>query len=361
MRIYIRFNLIFLMVFVLAFAGLGATSAPAAQDIAKNEVRIFMQPDFNGPYQAWNLDSGLRQRLIQSVGSNWEGKIISLQMGTDVGVMLFQNKYFRFMGSAYINFSSSVANIKLSVPGAENKFASLILYPKNEGNPVGLLAGNSATSDFRFFPLPENINENIHTLADIRHLVSPVDYLLFFPGKSINSGVVATLYSDIRWQGQSLKLPLKAGETRYDLGDLNFASKSKSLKIEQVIKTAQMQQAQGSVLQQRIPAGAIKSNSNPGTSTITGDAKGRYAERAILYSVSLYGPNDFSIRRAVAKFNSGGRFVFSALPEGRYRIVISPDPGKADVGTELKPPPQSGSIIDCKRGETQYIDIVFKQ
>lgn len=361
MKSKVRCYLIVFTVWSLVLAVLGVSSSMAGQEIANNEVRVFMQPDFAGPFLAWKLDKGMRQRLIQSISDAWVGKIASLKMGPDVGVMLFQNKYFRFKGSAYINFNASIADLKATIPGAEHKFVSLIIYPKNEGNPIGLLAGNSANSDFRFFPLPEQNNENINTLADIRHLVSPIDFLLFFPGKGVNSGLTATLYSDIRCQGQSLKLPLNAGETRYNLGDLNFASLAKSLKLERVIKTAQLQQVQGSVKQQRNPVAAMQPNVAQGTSVITGAAKGSSASRAVLYSVTLYGPNDLAVTRAVTKFDNAGRFVFSGLPEGRYRIVISPDPGKADIGIELKPPPQSGSLIDCTRGETQHLDIFFEQ
>jgi hypothetical protein len=82
-------------------------------------------------------------------------------------------------------------------------------------------------------------------------------------------------------------------------------------------------------------------------------------ERASLYSVILYGPNDFSIKTGVTRFDSKGRFRFSSLPEGHYKVVISPDPGKADISFVPEPPKQSGSIIECKRGETKHIDIVF--
>jgi hypothetical protein len=353
------------VVCILAYSGQGTAIDSGEEEIAPNEVKVYLQSDFNGPFLSWKLDPNMRQRLIQNVGDAWGGKITSIQMGSDVGVMLFQNKYFRFTGSAYVNFNSPVKNISVRVPGSNNSYCSLIIYPKKFGSPLGLLAGNSAASDFRFFPLPENIDEATYNVADIRHLMSPVDFVLLFPGEGPNSGMAATLFSDINLKGHSITLPLQSGETRYNLSDLNFAGKAESLRIMQTQKTASLQKVQGTISQKAIrksiPSSAIKNQSNEGTCSISGAAKGPFAERAILYSLTLYGPNDLSNKRSVARFEKSGNFIFSSLPEGRFRIVVSPDPGKADIGIELKAPKQSEWIVDCKKGEAKHITIVFDE
>ncbi|MGD9347498.1 MAG: hypothetical protein PVH84_16655 [Candidatus Aminicenantes bacterium] len=363
MRIKDRELLLVLIVLTLVSSGFGTKLVAGEETIANNEVRVFLQSDFKGPFLSWKLEPGMRQRFIHNVGDAWKARIVSIQMGTDVAIMLFQKENFRFAGSAYTNLSASVNNISFSLPGAENKYSSLIIYPKTQGNPLGILAGNSETSDFRFFPLPENKDENRQDLADIRHLMSPIDFILLFPGKGPDSAVSATLYSEIRLSGHSIKLPLKARKTRYNLIDLNFAGRAKSLRIEQTTRSAQLQNAQDTasqkIIRKTVPSSAIKVQSVAGTCAISGTAKGMHTERASLYSVVLYGPNDFTIKTGVARFDSKGRFLFSSLPEGRYKIVISPDPGKADMGSVPKPPKQSGSIIECKSGETKHIDIFF--
>jgi len=334
---------------------------PGDSEIASNEIRLYLQANFQGPFLSYEIEPGMRQRLVSSISEAWVGGIESVQIGPEVAVMLFQKKHFRFSGSNYVSFTSSVADISKSIPSAANKYMSLIVYPMIVGNPVGVLAGNAASNDFRFFPLPEKMAETTYSYADIRHLVSPIDFVLFFFGKTPGSRMVATFFSKISWSGQSLRLPSQEGKERYNLADFNFAGRAQSLKIEQVVKSVQMEKAQQDILQKParkdIPVSAVQAAK--GSSSITGVAVGPNAERAVLYSVTLYGPDDLKKRREVTKFSQQGRFTFSGLPEGRYRIVVSPDPGKADIGYELKPPKPSDITIVCQRSEDKNIEFSF--
>jgi hypothetical protein len=214
-----------------AWSATESSTRKSPQEIQANEVRIYMQPDFAGPYKSWPHEPGIRQRLVQELSDPWEGRIASIQLGSDMGVMLFQNKYFMFSGSGYVSFASSVPDIKKAVPGAANYYASLIIYPLRSANPLGILAGNSSLSEFRFFPLPEMASEKDSDLADIRNLTGPIDFIMFFLGSGPDEQFSLTLYADTMFRGDSLELPEAGKANHYQLSDYNFAKKPKSLKM----------------------------------------------------------------------------------------------------------------------------------
>jgi hypothetical protein len=215
-----------------AWSATESSTGKSPQEIQANEVRIYMQPDFAGPYQSWHHEPGIRQRLVQEVGDPWEGRIASIQLGSDMGVMLFQQKSFMFSGSGYVNFASSVPDIKKSVPGAANVYASLIIYPLASANPLGVLAGNSNLNEFRFFPLPEKASEKDSDIADIRNLIVPIDFIMFFLGSGPDEQFGLTLYADTMFRGDSLELPIPGKPNHYQLSEYNFAKKPKSLKMQ---------------------------------------------------------------------------------------------------------------------------------
>jgi hypothetical protein len=334
---------------------------PGEGEIVPNEIRLYLQPNFQGPFLSYKIESGMRQRLVSSISEAWAGRIKSVQIGSEVAVTLFQNKHFRFYGSGYVSITSSVADIAKSVSGAANRFMSLIVYPIRVGNPLGILAGSSVRSDFRFFPLPENMDGKASSYADIRHLVAPINFVLFFFGKTPGSQVAATFFSEISCSGQSLKLPTQEGRESYNLADFGFARRTKSLMIEQVEKSINIKETQQDIPQKfvpkDIPLRAVRMAK--GTCSIFGVAGGPNAKRAVLFSVTLYGPDDLRTRREVKKFSSNGRFTFSGLPEGRYRIVVAPDPGKADIGYELKSPKPAEITIVCQKGKEININFRF--
>lgn len=330
-------------------------------EIVPYEIRLYLQPNFQGPFLSYKIESGMRQRLVSSISESWAGRIKSVQIGPEVAITLFQKKHFRFSGSGYISLTSSVAYVTKSVLGDADKFMSLIVYPIRVGNPLGILAGSSVRGDFRFFPLPENMAGKASNYADIRHLVGPINFVLFFFGKTPGSQVAATFFSETSWSGQSLKLPTQEGGESYNLADFGFARRTRSLMIEQVVESVDIKETQHEIskkfVRKDIPSRAVRMAK--GTCSISGVAGGPNANRAVLFSVTLYGPNDLRTRREVKKFSPDGRFRFSGLPEGRYRIVVAPDPGKADIGFKLRPPNPPDVTIVCQKGEEKTIDFRF--
>jgi hypothetical protein len=334
---------------------------PGGGAIVPNEIRLYLLPNFQGPFLSYKIEPGMRQRLIPSISEGWVGRVKSIQIGPEVAVTIFQNKHYRFYGSGYVSITSSVADTTKSLSGAANRFMSLIVYPIRVGNPLGILAGSSVRSDFRFFPLPENMDGKASSYADIRHLVAPINFVLFFFGKTPGSQVAATFFSEISWSGQSLKLPNQEGKESYNLADFGFARRTKSLMIEQVVESVNIKETQHEISKKFVrkdtPSRAVRMAK--GMCSVSGNAIGPNAKRAVLFSVTLYGPDDLRTRREVKKFSPNGRFTFSGLPEGRYRIVVAPDPGKADIGFKLRPPNPSNITIVCRKGKDLKIDFRF--
>jgi hypothetical protein len=214
-----------------AFLGL-ADGTATFQEVAPNEVRVYMHPGFAGQSKSWILEPGKRQILVQEIGQPWEGKIASIQMGKEVGVMLFQNKFFRFTGSGYVYTRSSVPDINKYAPNAANVYASMIIYHSESGFPLGILLGSSNQNKFRFLPLPELESERHCEIADLKNLLAPIDFILFFPSDKPDERVDITLFSDIMYKGDSLQLPIAGKDRAYHLSDYNFAEKVASLKMQ---------------------------------------------------------------------------------------------------------------------------------
>lgn len=336
--------------------------APGAAQVAPNEVKLYIMPNFQGPPRSYTLQQGNRHLFEMELPAAWAGKIASIEIGSDVEVMLFQKKYFKFNGSNYVSLASSAADISKRIPGAENKYTSFIIYWKQMKSPLGILAGNSSKSDFRFFALPESAQENYYSWADIRHLMEPIDFILFFSGNQPIGSVSITLWDNISYKGEFLNLPSDSKTDRYYLKDHNFAGRAKSVKIRYSPKVIQMKPINEGVIEHievKIPAGTVRKSVGIGRRSISGKAYGPKAHLAPLYVVELYGPNDFKILREKKRFAQDGSYKFTGLPDGEYKIYARPDPGKADIPYELKLPNPIYFITDCNGRNAENLNFAI--
>ena len=98
-----------------------------------------------------------------------------------------------------------------------------------------------------------------------------------------------------------------------------------------------------------------KPDPNPakGTCTISGTATGPRADVSTIFSAILYGPNTLTRHRATARF-TGGRFQFTDLPDGQYRLVIDT---RADTPVRVTPNPQT---VTCAGGAVPDLRIEFR-
>jgi hypothetical protein len=92
----------------------------------------------------------------------------------------------------------------------------------------------------------------------------------------------------------------------------------------------------------------------PATCSISGRAYGSGVDKAPVFHVSLYGPDDPQAHRATRPFDASGRYTFTGLPPGRYRLIVDT---RAD--TWVGPHPASRDV-DCRGGAETGIDFELK-
>jgi hypothetical protein len=353
--------------FLLVIVILIVTIASSPLDLAAvdpYEVKFILNPNFPDTSRSWKLKAGMRQLLVQDIFPPWD-KITSIEIGSKVGIMLFQKKYFKFEGSNYVNFVISISDINKSIPGRENRYKSMIVYPREYGNALGVLAGSSTQNDFRFFWLPQEANKLSWGYADVKHLMKPMDFILVFPAQGKNN-VSVTLYTRIIYKGNSLSLPIQGKGNRYHLKDYGFAGKIQSLQVKQtlLLKTLPTLKikpsAERKITPKEISPEVLKKLAEKANVSISGKATGSKAFLATFYSIALYGPNNFNSFREKKRFDKRGNYTFTGLPKGQYQIKVYADPGKADLPYTLKPPVPSYRVVNCTTGNAVNQDFKFE-
>lgn len=88
--------------------------------------------------------------------------------------------------------------------------------------------------------------------------------------------------------------------------------------------------------------------------SISGRARGPGANQARVFRVSLFGPNDLHAHRETRPFDSSGRYAFTGLPPGRYRLTVDT---KADTFVGPHPPRRD---VDCHGGAEEGIDFELR-
>ncbi len=336
------------------------TFSGAAPGLPAGEVRVYLFPDFSGPHQVFELEPGKSSLAVADIGSPWAGGIASIDVGGDVGVMLFEKINYRFRGSGYVNFVASVPDLSKAVPGAPNGYSSLIVYRRGLGNPMGLLAGNSGASEFRFFPL---FQHHGCSYEDVRHLMPPpIDFVLLYSAQGHGEKLSARLFDGLSCQGKSVLLTGKIGLDHHRLADHGFTGPVVSMNLETTLPVAQMQdrllladpsQAAGAPPKPAMPAGK-------GNCSISGRATGTNASRAPLYRITLKGPNDPKRQHGSVHFDASGSFRFSALADGSYRLEVAADPGKASPPYPLPPPLPQAMTVHCSGAALSAIAFRFE-
>ncbi len=334
---------------VSLIVGIAPATSHADTDLGAGEVRVYLQPEFSGPHKSWALSGDERHLAVADLGSPWAGNVVSIELGPEAAVMLFEQVNFRFRGSAYVKFAASVGDLSVSVSGAANRYSSLVVFRRALGNPLGLLAGNSGGSEFRFFPLFRHAG---CSYADVRHLMPPpIDFVLLYSAQGAGEKVSATLFDGLGCQGKSLGLKAKAPLDSYRLADLGFPGPVVSMNLETSLPVAKLKDSASATLGDLARAGSP--TTAPGTSavktacSIAGRATGANASRAPWYRLTLYGPDDLGRRHGSSRFDAAAGFRFNDLADGRYRIEVTADPGKADLPYPLLPPSPAATTVRC--------------
>ena len=98
----------------------------------------------------------------------------------------------------------------------------------------------------------------------------------------------------------------------------------------------------------------VEGGPQPATCSISGRAYGSGVDKAPVFHVSLYGPDNLQAHRGTRPFDASGRYTFTGLPPGRYRLIVDT---KADVW--VGPHPASRDV-DCRGGAETGIDFELK-
>jgi len=98
----------------------------------------------------------------------------------------------------------------------------------------------------------------------------------------------------------------------------------------------------------------VQEGTQPVVCSISGRAYGPGAQQARVFGVSLYGPNDPNAHRETRPFDSSGRYAFTELPPGRYRLTVDT---KAEVSVGPHPPLRD---VDCRGGEEKGMDFELR-
>jgi len=97
-----------------------------------------------------------------------------------------------------------------------------------------------------------------------------------------------------------------------------------------------------------------QATSQAATCSISGMVRGPGVELASVFRVSLYGPDDLRTVKETRPFDASGRYTFTGLAPGRYRVGVDT---KADVMVGPHPPYRS---VDCHGGAVTGIDFELK-
>jgi hypothetical protein len=104
----------------------------------------------------------------------------------------------------------------------------------------------------------------------------------------------------------------------------------------------------------RVQVAKIASHALAGTCSISGKVYGPGMHAVKLFSVSLYGPNDFKQFKGTKKFDASGGYAFTGLSTGTYRVVVGV---KGDIAIGPHPPYR---IVECKGGAINNVNFELK-
>lgn len=104
----------------------------------------------------------------------------------------------------------------------------------------------------------------------------------------------------------------------------------------------------------RVHIPKIASHVLAGTGSISGKVYGPGMYAVKLFSVSLYGPNDFKTFRETKKFDASGSYTFTNLPNGKYRVIVGV---RGDIAIGPHPPYR---IIECKGSAVENVNFELK-
>ncbi len=224
--------------------------------VEPNEVIAYEHYNFVGANRSWKLEPDMRQRNVESLGADFNDIVSSVQVGSDVEAVFFED--VNFGGHNYGFYKGNLNDVGIG----NDCFTSLIIVPKgqhilgaslNKYGPNTLLGGG-LHADMQFFPIPQYKKDTKVDYAFVNEVMN--DEATFV---EIFGDVEVTLYEHAQYQGGSLTLPgADKSIKQFHLSQYGFDNRTSSV----VVKVA------GSPLPPPATPAA------PGTPNIVGNWKG---------------------------------------------------------------------------------------
>ena len=199
------------------------------------EVIVYEHANFVGEYIRFKLEPGMRQRLIPDL-KEMNDRISSIQVGSKVGVMVFDDADFR--GGQNILYDSQKV-----LHSMNDVISSLIVFPKEWTSALGVMLIDMRwkSDSFHFFPLPEALSQTEARYATLGGMNDDANRVTLFPHDPKSSAygkVQMTLYEHPDFKGRWITLPGADGSMpdygSFDLGPYQFGDIASSLIVRWV-------------------------------------------------------------------------------------------------------------------------------
>ncbi len=179
---------------------------PAAPVLAvePNEVIAYEHDNFVGEYRSWKLEPNMRQRNVKSLGEGFNDIISSVQVGSDVEAVFFDDS--NFGGDNYGFYKGNLKDVGIG----NDCFSSLIIVPKGQHifgislgkyGPNTLLGGGKADPK-QFFPIPQYKGDTVAKYPGVNGDINDKGTFVQMFGD-----MEVILYEHANFGGASLTLP----------------------------------------------------------------------------------------------------------------------------------------------------------
>jgi hypothetical protein len=222
-----------------ALPGTGLKDSPARiagqyATLLPDEVIVYEHADFVGKYRFFRVMPGMRQKLVPDLELiKFNDVISSIQVGSEVGVMVFEHADFRdtyhYLAGGNPWYRSYFDSQKVLPDNMNDCISSLIVFRKNTAVGVVLADNREFKKDFQFFPLPELEKDTEARYSTLGPMDDDANWV------QLNSQVRVTLYESPDFRGRWITLPGADGSgDTFTLGTYSFDDTASSLIVRWV-------------------------------------------------------------------------------------------------------------------------------
>lgn len=254
-RVILRSALLVVVVTLFSFSFIFPVAVLAVEP---NEVIAYEHVNFVGDHRSWKLTPDMRQRNVEFIGSDFNDIISSVQVGSDVEAVFFEDANW-----GGHNYGFYKGNLNELGGGGNDSFSSLIIVPKGQHifgvsldkyTPNTILGGG-LHPDAQFFPIPQFKKDTLAYYEAVNGVMN--DEAVFM---QMFGDMEVTLYEHGHYGGQSLTLPgADKSIKQFYLNEYGFDKRISSVVVKVAVSA---------------PAPTPGAPAAPGTPNIAGNWKG---------------------------------------------------------------------------------------